>query len=83
MAKRRAKPTHKFKSFSDMHGSRSDVFKRVTPEQLGHDRQIDVNPNPGGQSSPLINPGQAGHPIRPEALGQSMNYPMGMGDEET
>jgi hypothetical protein len=57
------------KSFAHKHGSKSDVFRNVTPEQLGHDQQI--NPTPEG-GSPLINPGEAGHP-----LGQSMPYPEG------
>lgn len=71
MAKRKG-PTKKFKSFSDLHGSKSDMFKKkVSPEQLGHDAQLPVNPaTPMG--SPLINPGQPGHP-----LGASMNSPSG------
>lgn len=62
MAKRKTKPAKKFKSFSELHGSKSDMFKGVTPEQLGHDQQLPVNPpTPGG--SPLINPGDPNHPL--------------------
>jgi hypothetical protein len=59
------------KSFADLHGSKSDVFKGVSGQQLGHDQQLPVNPpTPGG--SPMIDPGSAGHPI-----GQSMQSPYG------
>lgn len=68
MAKR---PTKKFKSFSELHGSRSDVFKGVSGDQLGHDQQLPINPTPTGQS-PLINPGQPGHPMDPGRIGQAM-----------
>lgn len=69
MPKRR-QPTKKFKSFSELHGSKSDVFKGVTGEQLGHDQQLPVNPATKG--SPLINPGEAGHPMSPDRIGQAM-----------
>lgn len=69
MAKR--KYTQKHKSFSELHGSRSPI-QRVSGEQLGHDQQLPVNP-PTPMGSPLLNPGQAGHPV-----GQSMaDMPMG------
>lgn len=75
MAKGRGK---KLKSFSELHGSRSDVFKGVTGEQLGHDQQLPVTPMGQATSSPLINPGQKGHPMNPERIGQAMgNSPSG------
>ena len=73
MAKRsKAKPTHKFKSFSEMHGSKSPI-QRATPEQLGHDQQLPVNPPTQG-GSPLLNPGQTGHPISSSQLGVAAGY---------
>lgn len=75
MAKR---PSKKFKSFSELHGSRSDVFKGVGGEQLGHDQQLPVTPMGQATSSPLVNPGQKGHPMSPERIGQAMgNNPSG------
>lgn len=71
MAKKASKPAKKFKSFSELHGSRSDVFKGIGGDQLGHDQQLPVNP-PTPMGSPLINPGQPGHPVRPSQLGQAM-----------
>ncbi len=69
------KSTKKFKSFSELHGSKSDVFKGVGGEQLGHDQQLPVTPT--GQS-PLINPGQPGHPVDPGRIGRAMgNNPSG------
>lgn len=75
MAKR---PAKKFKSFSELHGSRSDVFKGVGGEQLGHDQQLPVTPMGQATSSPLINPGQLGHPMKPTRIGEAMgNDPSG------
>jgi hypothetical protein len=62
-------------SFSQRHGSQHPSVKKVTPQQLGHDQQLPVNPpTPGG--SPLINPGEAGHPMD-SAVGESMQSPSG------
>lgn len=60
----------KVKSFSEMHGSKSPIHP-VSGEQLGHDQQLPVNP-PTPMGSPLLNPGQQGHP-----MGASMDYPQG------
>lgn len=69
------KPTKRFKSFSELHGSKSDVFKGIGGDQLGHDQQLPVTPI--GQS-PLINPGQKGHPMDPGRIGVAMgNNPSG------
>jgi hypothetical protein len=76
VAKRSTRPAKKFKSFSELHGSRSDVFKGVGGDQLGHDQQLPTA-TPIGQS-PLINPGQPGHPMDPGRIGQAMgNNPSG------
>ena len=72
MARKAARPAKKFKSFSELHGSRSDVFKGVGGEQLGHDQQLPVTPMGQATSSPLINPGQPGHPMNPGRIGQAM-----------
>lgn len=75
MAKR---PTKKFKSFSELHGSRSDVFKGIGGDQLGHDQQLPVTPMGQANASPLINPGQPGHPMSTGRIGQAMgNNPSG------
>lgn len=55
MAKKRSKPTKKYKSFSEMHGSKSPM-QSVGGDQLGHDAQLPVNPVTGG-ASPLREPG--------------------------
>lgn len=73
MAKSRHKYSKKHKSFSDLHGSKSDLFQGVSGEQLGHDQQLPVNPEIQG-GSPLVNPGQMGHPISPSQLGVAAGY---------
>ena len=45
-----------------MHGSKSDVFRKVTGQQLGHDQQLPVNPQ-SERPSPLINPGDPNHAL--------------------
>ena len=77
----KSKATKKFKSFSDLHGSKHDMFKGVSGEQLGHDQQLSVNPIMS-RDSPLINPGEAGHPMNPGRIGQAMGTNL-YGDEAT
>lgn len=64
--------TKKFKSFSELHGSKSDVFKGVGGEQLGHAQQLPVSPMGQATSSPLVNPGEPGHPMKADRIGQAM-----------
>ena len=67
------KYTKKHKSFSELHGSKSPLSGSVGGEQLGHDQQLPVNPATQG-GSPMINPGQAGHPTSPGQLGVAAGY---------
>ncbi len=70
----RGKDKPKMKSFSDLHGPKSSMFKGVTPEQLGHDQQIPTRPI-SSKNSPLANPGEPGHYMsNPGRIGESMGY---------
>lgn len=71
MARSKSKP-----SFSHSHGTKHPMHK-VTGQQLGHDQPAPVNP-PTPMGSPLINPGEPGHPMPMQrSIGDQMLNPSG------